>query len=311
MKPRVTALIPVRDGERTLARAVDSVLSQSYEGGVEIVVVEDGSTDATADVLARYADKVTVIKGPRCGVSAARNAGVRAASGGLIAFLDADDAWLPDKLDRTVAALDADRNCVLAYHDATEVDSRNIVLRSRHHPTGHTRPPTLDDLLRLRWAGWPILPSNVVIRREIYARCGGFDERLVSCEDIFLWMCAREQGPFAYVPESLTRRQYVPSAAREEWYLAGARVLDQVVREHFGTRARSTYFAELLAYEAARALRRGDRSTAIARARRAVLLEPLNPRILVVFGLSILPRPALRAVGKVMGRQLVPAMTDG
>ncbi len=311
MIPRVTALISVRNAESTLARAIESARDQTYTGEVEIVVVEDGSSDQTPAALARYTGRVTVVEGPRRGVSAARNAGVRAARGELVAFLDADDAWLPEKLERTIAALDADQNSVLAYHDAMEVDARSRVMRGRYHPAGHTRPPTLDELLRLRWAGWPILPSNVVIRRDIYMSCGGFDERLVSCEDIFLWMRARERGPFAYVPESLTRRQFVPSREREEWYLAGARVLDHVVREHFGSRARASYFAELLAYEAARALRRGDRSTALARAARAVLLEPLNPRILGVLGLSLLPLHALRAVEKMMGRQHAPVINRG
>lgn len=308
---RITALIPVRNGEATLARAIDSVLAQKYAGGIEIVVVDDGSTDGTAAVLTRYVNQIVVLAGPQRGVSAARNAGARVATGEYIAFLDADDAWLPEKLERTVAPLDANRDCVLAYHDAMEVDSHDVVLRNRYHPVGHIRPPTLEDLLRLRWAGWPILPSNVVIRRAIYAQCGGFDERLVSCEDIFLWMCAREIGAFIYLPQSLTRRQFAPGVSREEWYLEGARVLDHVVRERFGSRARAGYFAELLAYESARALRRGDRKTAVARARRALLLEPLNPRIFALFALSILPRPALRAVGRVMGRQLTPAVNNG
>jgi glycosyltransferase involved in cell wall biosynthesis len=311
MKPRVTALIPVRNGEATLARAIASVIAQTYQGEVQIVVVEDGSTDGTARVLADYAGLITAVPGPRRGVSAARNAGARVATGEYLAFLDADDAWLPEKLTRAVAPLEADGNCVLAYHDAMEVDSRDAIVRPRYHAEGHIRPPTLEDLLRLRWAGWPILPSNVVIRRDAYTRCGGFDERLVSCEDIFLWMCAREQGPFIYVPESLTRRQFIPSVSREEWYLEGARVLDRVVRERFGKRARANYFAELLAYESARALRRGDRKSAIVRARRAIRLEPWNPRILALFAFSIMPRPALRAVGRLMGRQLTPAVNNG
>ncbi len=310
MNPRVSALIPVRNGAATIGRAIDSVLAQRYAGEIEIVVVDDGSDDGTAAVLERYRSRIMMLPGPRRGVSAARNTGARAATAKYLAFLDADDAWLPEKLDRIVPLLESNHEYVVGYHDAMEIDRAGKVLRTRYHPVGHTRPPTLKELLGLRWAGWPILPSNVVMCRDVYALCGGFDERLVSCEDIFLWMCAREHGPFVYVPESLTMRQFAPSVEREEWYLEGARILDRVVRERFGRRARGSYFAELLAYESARALRRGDRKTAIARVRRATMMAPGNPRILALLALSILPPFAIRAAGRLMKRQLIPAQSE-
>ena len=102
MKPKVSVIIPVRNGERTISRAIESAFAQTFQGPIEVIVANDGSTDHTGDVLARYVSRLRIINLPPSGVSAARNAAVKASSGDYIAFLDADDEWLPEKLARVV-----------------------------------------------------------------------------------------------------------------------------------------------------------------------------------------------------------------
>ena len=130
MKPRVSVVIPVRNGERTIARAIESALAQEFEGPIEVIAVNDGSTDHTCEVLASYANRIRSISLPPSGVSAARNAAVKAAAADYIAFLDADDEWLPEKLARIVPQLDEAPDAVLAYHDVVEIDVNGQIHQS-------------------------------------------------------------------------------------------------------------------------------------------------------------------------------------
>jgi glycosyltransferase involved in cell wall biosynthesis len=105
-EPLVSVVIPVRDGASFVSDAIDSVLAQTYRP-LEIIVVDDGSTDDTGDVLARFGDAVRAIRQTPAGAAVARNRGVREARGDYIAFLDADDLWVPDKLQMQMAVLTA------------------------------------------------------------------------------------------------------------------------------------------------------------------------------------------------------------
>lgn len=114
--PRVSVLIPAYNSGRFLGDAIESVLAQTFSD-YEIIVVDDGSTDNTAQVVARY-PQVKYIPREHCGVSAARNAAVAAATGEIVAFLDADDLWVADKLEKQVAYLDENPDCMLVFTKA-------------------------------------------------------------------------------------------------------------------------------------------------------------------------------------------------
>ncbi|MBK8993570.1 MAG: glycosyltransferase family 2 protein, partial [Gammaproteobacteria bacterium] len=103
----VSVVIPAYNAAAFIERAVDSVLTQSYRSR-EVLVVNDGSTDRTGEVLARYGSAIRVIDQPNGGLSSARNRGIREARGEFVALLDADDRWLPEKLERQVQAMVAD-----------------------------------------------------------------------------------------------------------------------------------------------------------------------------------------------------------
>ena len=216
MMPVVSVIIPVRNGERTLARAIDSARGQTFTDGVEVIVVDNGSTDRTCDAIRRYGDRIIALYEPIPGPARARNVAIFVARGEYLAFLDADDEWMPEKLARIIPLLEGDPECVLAYHDAIEIDTAGNIIKKSYYPVGHNSAPSLADLLSGRYPGNPILPTNVVMRRAVAIRVGGFVEEMSALEDVGMWFLVREHGPFRFRAEALARREWEPSVRRED-----------------------------------------------------------------------------------------------
>ncbi len=118
---KVSTIIPAYNAERTIAQAIDSALSQDFENH-EVVVVNDGSTDSTAAILKRYGNNIQVITQRNSGLSAARNAGVRRSTSDYLAFLDADDIWVPGKLKTMVSALERHPLASLVFSEYSYLD---------------------------------------------------------------------------------------------------------------------------------------------------------------------------------------------
>jgi glycosyltransferase involved in cell wall biosynthesis len=265
---QVSTILAVCNGASTIGRALESALGQQFQGGTEVMVVDDGSTDGTAAVLNAYGDRIKVIRQRNRGLTAARNRGVAAAAGNYIAFLDADDTWLPDRLVKTVTPLLANPDLVLAYSDLVPTDENGTELASSYVRAGVAHAPSMEELLQ-QW--WPILPSTVTMRRATFERCGGFCEEFKGAggfDDIYLWMMAREHGEFHYVAEPLVRYRLTPFTERMRKYAPGFRIFAGRVRQHWGARgaalirrsARS--YAWLLTMRAARHLADHDRTAA-------------------------------------------------
>src|SRR5437899_1892369 len=166
--PFVSVVIPVFNGAASISRAITSVLAQDF-ADFEIVVVNDGSTDTTRHALRPFAARIRLIDQTNAGPAVARNAGIAAARGKYIAFLDADDAWLPAKLGLLVAALQRDSSAVLAFSDVVPIDANGRQVAPSLLPAPLTHAPSLDEMLP-RW--WPIYPSAVVIKRATVLACG-------------------------------------------------------------------------------------------------------------------------------------------
>jgi glycosyltransferase involved in cell wall biosynthesis len=163
--PLVSVMIPVYNGEAYLGEAIDSVLQQNYRP-VEIIVVDDGSDDATGEVARRYGDAVRYTKQDRGGNGAARNRAVALATGELFTFLDADDRLVPDALERLVSALAEDPTLEAVYGHVRDFISPDLDAEA----LARLRPP-ID-----RIAG--CLPTNMLMRRETFLRVGEFPTHL-------------------------------------------------------------------------------------------------------------------------------------
>jgi glycosyltransferase involved in cell wall biosynthesis len=176
-EPLVSAVIPAYNAARTLRAAVESVLLQTVRD-IEVIVVDDGSEDDTAEVARAISDpRVTLVSQANLGASAARNAGIRSAHGRYVAFLDADDLWLPDKLARQLALLRSRPDVHAVHCGATYVDDELRVLSV--HKCRPWRDALLDVLLFENLAAFP---STLLGKREKLEQ-RGFDTSLVMHED--------------------------------------------------------------------------------------------------------------------------------
>jgi len=197
----VSVIIPTYNHATFLPWALESVFAQTSHP-LEVIVVEDGSTDETAEVLRVYEGRIRVLTQPNRGVAAARNAGAAVASGELLAFLDADDAWLPAKLERQVACFGGEPGVGLVHCGVEEVDGRGRQLRTRLDGLGGW--VSMEMLLFRRGV---ILGggSAAVIRRAAFLDVGGFDEALSTSADWDLYYRIARRYPVGFVPEVLVR----------------------------------------------------------------------------------------------------------
>jgi glycosyltransferase involved in cell wall biosynthesis len=181
IKPQVSVIIPTYNRGWIIKEAIDSVLAQDYTE-FELIVVDDGSTDHTSDILDSYGDDIKVLSQKNKGVSAARNLGIAEASGKFIAFLDSDDLWLPQKLTVQIDFFNQTPDALICQTE--EVWIRNglrVNPKKRHKkPSGMIFKPSLELCL--------VSPSAVVIQRSLLDRVGEFDETLPACEDYDLWL---------------------------------------------------------------------------------------------------------------------------
>jgi glycosyltransferase involved in cell wall biosynthesis len=197
--PTVSVVIPAYNVAWCVRKAIDSVLAQ--EGcDFELIVVNDGSTDDTATVLAGYGRAIRVLDQPNGGMSSARNAGIRAARGEFVAFLDADDWWLPGKLGRQVALMRQRPelgfcSCVARVED---MDGKLV---------NQWRCPKWEGpLVVYLFQGGASVPgssSAVVARRDLVLAAGGFDESLRGAEDPDLWIRLAAMTSYACIDEPL------------------------------------------------------------------------------------------------------------
>ena len=268
---RASVIIPVRNGVATIRRTIDSVLKQEGEQP-EVIVVDDGSTDATPRILSSYGDQIKVVRQRNRGPSAARNAGAAVASpqSGYFIFLDSDDVLLPTMLKTMTAELDAASTLALAFCNIVPVDDYDHELDVEFIDESSAHAPSMEELLT-RW--WPILTSAAVMRRSAFERAGGFDESFTrpGFEDPYMWLVMREQGDFAYVPQPLVRYRTTPPMERMLKYAKGYRIFGRLVSERYGEAGRrliresSNAFVSAWGYAGLVALREGDK----LRARRA------------------------------------------
>jgi Glycosyl transferase family 2 len=198
MSPAVSVVIPTYQCGRYVCRAVDSVLRQTFTD-FDLIVIDDGSTDGTAEVLARYGGRIRYAWQPNRGAAAARNAGIRLCRGAAVAFLDADNWWRSDHLAVLTDALARHPEAVMA----STCPRSHLAGRQTTHDARlvDALPLTLIDHV----AG---LQSCIAVRREDLLAIGGYNEGLPVAEDVDLCLRLAARGPFSFVRRRTVVRQY-------------------------------------------------------------------------------------------------------
>jgi glycosyltransferase involved in cell wall biosynthesis len=197
---KISVVIPAYNAAPFLARCLKSVFAQTLKPE-EVIVVDDKSTDNTALLAAELGAKV-VCRAVNGGLSAARNSGIQHASSEWIALLDADDRWMPEKLERQVACIRPE--VVLIYNGIRIFDDNGT---RNELPAIH--PVAARKMLRYRN---PITPSTVLVRREAVLQDGGFREDIRAGEDWEMWVRLQRLGQFEAVPAPLTEYYVYPNS---------------------------------------------------------------------------------------------------
>lgn len=231
LQPEVSVVIPAYNCDRYLAEAIDSVLHQTYQN-FELIVIDDGSTDQTQQVLQAYCKKslsvdLRIVSQQNQGVAIARNRGIELARGEWIAFLDADDVFLPHKLAAQIEMAQANREAGIVHSGWQRISATGEVLMQVEP---WKQIPTLDLDSWLRWK--PVLPSAMLFRRVWLDRVGGFDPRFPPAEDTDLVLRLAHQGCRSiWLPQvTVCYRQHEDSAMHQG--LPQARSLAAVI-DHF------------------------------------------------------------------------------
>ncbi len=216
-QPDISVIIPAFNRAHTLPKALDSVLSQTLKPR-EIIVVDDGSTDETNAVLANYPG-LCIISQDNRGVSAARNVGIEKAGGEWLAFLDSDDEWLKEKLEKQWDAICIDDKLICHTEEIWIRNGKRVNPMKKHQKFG----------------GWiyerclplcVISPSSVMIHRSVFEDVGVFDESLEVCEDYDLWLriCAKYSVLFIDEPLIVKYGGHEDQLSRKYWGMDRFRV---------------------------------------------------------------------------------------
>lgn len=234
--PKVSVIIPAYNCQAYVAQAIQSVLNQSHRD-FEIIVIDDGSSDNTLQALAPYADRIQLIRQHNSGVAVARNAGLRAAKGDLLAFLDADDWWEPERISTQLAALQLFPSAGLVFSDFAVVEQNGALrmprgIRWKYGSMGEekdsawekifsdadtiTSPGAINALayhghiLRRLFQGNFINTCSVLLKRAVLEQIGEFDPNLKTEEDYEYWLRVTHQWSAIYVDYPLVTFRLSP-----------------------------------------------------------------------------------------------------
>lgn len=206
VSPKVSVIIPTYNCASMIAECLDSVLNQTFKD-FEVIVIDDGSTDDTERVIAPYKNRITYIRQVNQGAAAARNRGIKEARGDYIAFLDSDDLWFPDKLEKQILFLaqhpEYDMICGNGvFFGGGEKDGKPVITRKRV-ATIKKEGLTLKNI----YLKGLIYPSTMLVKKSVLDDIGGFDSSLPVCEDRYLSLCFLLKYKATFIDEALVKRR--------------------------------------------------------------------------------------------------------
>lgn len=290
--PRVSIVIPAWNAAAFIERTLATVAAQTFED-FELVVVDDGSSDATKEIVDRFMTKNGLrgrcIRQENKKIAGARNTGIRAAEAGLISFLDHDDLWFPEKLAKVLAEFDAHPEADLVCHQENVVKDGAFLRVTRNGPWV---PDMYEQLL---FEGNGLSPSAVTVKKTKLIEAGLFRENpeFNTVEDYDLWMRLARVCRMRFLDEVLGEYQLVERGASNKIVYHNTN-LEHLLRDHFknvpGAGARKRRRLGVMCRSAARLLMaQGDLATAGSYARRAVAESPWdwkNPATMALWALK-------------------------
>ena len=268
----VSVVIPAFNMALFVRDAVESVFNQTYTD-YELIIVDDGSSDNTEEILQLYAGRIRYFKQTNAGVSAARNRGIQEAKADYVAFLDADDLWLPDKLELQMQAFDNQKDLALvACGYSVRGRDGKIVIRDVLRKNYPTRKELFQALSICQLI--PGCASGVVVKKKCFSEVGNFDTTLRVGEDWDMWLRVVSQYNAYFIEQILVVIRQANNdktnrtAKDEEYYVQ--RVIKKTVKTGFQNRARAALYARL----GSSALSTGDAMQALKWLARSITLYP-------------------------------------
>jgi len=229
--PLISVIVPAHNASRTILRALDSARAQGWSP-MEIIVVDDASTDGTAEIVAALSGQgVRLLRLQQNGGAArARNAGLKTANGKYIAFLDADDAWYPDKLRRQVEVLESNPAVSFVTCDSEYVEEQGRMSRPSQHAcyAPSSGANAWKTLLAYNFVPTP----TVLARRECLMRAGEFNSALPLGEDWDMWIRLALQGELAVIPEVLVTIYLIAGSLSNRHIMQERRLLEPAVERY-------------------------------------------------------------------------------
>ena len=217
---KLSVIIPSYNRAPLLERALDSVLSQSHAAD-EIIVVDDGSTDDTRQLIKARYPQINYLYQDNKGVSSARNLGITHSNCEWICLLDSDDSWQPDKLEKQVQALTDNPGYILCHTNETWYRNGKVLNQGKKHKKygGHIFQHCLPLCA--------ISPSSVMINRQLFDDVGLFDETLPACEDYDMWLRISCKYPVLFLDEPLTNKYggHEDQLSRQHWGMDRFRII--------------------------------------------------------------------------------------
>lgn len=280
--PTVDIITPAYNAARFLPVAIDSVIAQTFQDW-RILLIDDGSTDDTEAVVAPYLDrlgpKLLYIKQPNAGLPAARNAAIRASTAEFLALLDADDIWLPSRLEESLKSFQSDPEIGMSYGFVSRVDQNGTVIdtftNAQKHGQGWIAP-----YIYMRMVDLPC--PTIMFRRQCIDQVGFFDETLRATEDRDLWLRLALKYKVALAPHLIAHyRVSAASMTTDPYRMLSAQL--RFIEKHYGSpgcgwMARRVALARIYKQLAEALEARRQRWGALKSAMRALLLNPLDAR---------------------------------
>ena len=298
--PLVSVIIPVYNGGQYILQAIDSVLNQTYKF-VEIIAIDDGSTDDSVAKISSFGSRVVLIQQGNQGVAYARNAGIRIACGELIAFLDQDDWWLPDKIRRQVDAFLRDADLGLVHTATLCFDNVQSVVIER--PTG-SRERLIGRCYEQLLLENKICNSSAMVRRKVLDAVGPLDTTIKgnTVQDYDLWLRVARKFPLGYVKEPVTVWRLHPRQAywnRQAMLTEELRLLEDVCSKEprLGWLAMKVRLATVMSDLAEAHLKAGNKRLARRCFVRSIRTH-WSWRNILYYGVSFFPSPGIELLRK-------------